>query len=360
MTSENEINVMKYYFIFFLFFLTSCTNSNPELVQLVSAEAMVKPYEDIFIRCPAPFGIQSAKGKVIIFNRCGDFPVQIIDLANGKEYWVGSFGEGPDEMGTPFGMLSYVNEPNLLVKILDQRKQSIFRVMAKDDDYYLEEEKRFPPVISVYKDVIEFEDGSFLYNRQQAEYNIGKWLPSGEELFVMDFQPDIGYPDGTGDGFWLADKGMAYYNSLLVNPISGKIIQILNWFPYMIAYNDQLQLMEIKQTQENVPKLDWSLSGSTKFQNTPNLALFAKPGPDYFYVFNPNSTMSQRSNGEFIQPSIEIYNWDMELVASLKLDKFLNLFTIDFENKKIYGITFGSGDQVLGEVSIPASFHQFF
>ncbi len=350
---------MKYLFIFFLFFLTSCTNSNPELVQLVSAEAVVKPYEDIFIRCPAPFGIQSAKGKVIILNSCGDYPVQIIDLSNDKEYWVGSFGDGPNEIGHAVGMLSYVNEPNLLVKILDQRRQSIIRVMAKDDEYYLQEEKSFPPVISAYKDVIELEDGSILYNRVQAEYNIGKWLPTGEELFVMDFQPDIGYPEESGFG-WLAEKGMSYYNKLIVNPNSGKIIQILRMFPYMIAYDDQLQLLEIKQTQENVPKPDLSLSGSEKFDDILTFALDAQPGPDYFYVFNPNSTMSQRLTGELIEPSIDIYNWDMELVASLKLDKLLNLFTIDFENKKIYGITFGSGDQVLGEVSIPASLHQFF
>lgn len=352
---------MNHYLIILLIVLASCTKSSTEMAQLVTESAVVKPHEDIFIRCLAPFGIQSAKGKVIIINRCGDYPVQIIDLANDKEYRVGSFGEGPDEMVIPYGgMLTYVNDPNLLIKILDQRKQSIFQVMAKDDDYYLEEEKSFPPVIYAYKDVIELPDGSILYNRQQAEYNIGKWLPNGEELFVMDFQPDIGYPDGTGDGFWLGEKGFSYYNSLLVNPINGKIIQILNWFPYMIAYDDQLQLLEIKQTQENVLKPDWSLSGTKKFENTPDFALFAKPGPNYFYVFNPNSTISQRSNGEFIQPSIEIYNWDMELVASLKLDKYLNQFTIDFDNKKIYGITFGSGDQVLGEVSIPASLHQFF
>jgi hypothetical protein len=50
----------------------------------------------------------------------------------------------------------------------------------------------------------------------------------------------------------------------------------------------------------------------------------------------------------------------MELVASLSLDKVLAYAAIDFSNKKIYGITFGVEDVVLGEVSIPSSLHQFF
>jgi hypothetical protein len=351
---------MQYLFIFFLFFLTSCTNSNTELVQFVSDSAVVKPHEDIFIRCLAPRGIHFTEGKVIILNSCGDYPFQIIDLSNDKEHWVGSFGDGPNEIAYAVGMLSYVNKPNLLVKVIDQRKLNIFQVITKDDKYYVEEEKSFPPVISVYKDVIELEDGSILYNRQQAEYNIGKWLPSGEELFVMDFQPDIGFPEGSGDDGWLAEKGMAYYNSLIVNPNSGKIVQILRMYPYMIAYDDQLQLIEIKQTEGKIPQLDWSLSGSKKFEGFPFLSLEAQAGSDYFYVLNPRLIYRPFSKEEPIDPSIDIYNWDMELVASLKLDKLLRNFTIDFKNKKLYGVTFGSADQVLGEVSIPTSLHPFF
>jgi hypothetical protein len=351
---------VKNYIIIFLCFLSSCTHSNPEWVQLVSAEAVVKPHEDIFIRCLAPDGLQFAKGKIIILNRCGDYPVQIIDLGNAKESWVGSFGDGPNEIGYAVGMLSYDDDPNLLIKVIDQRKQSIIRLMAKDDEYYLEEEKNFPSVISVYKDVIEMEDGSILYNRLQAEYNIGKWLPSGEELFVMDFQPDIGFPDESGFGGWLAEKGMSYYNSLIVNPNTGKLIQVLRMFPYMIAYDNQLQLLKIKQTEGKLPQVDWSLPGSRKFEGLSFLSLEAKAGPDYFYVLNPKLIYNPRSFEESIDPSIDIYNWDMELVASLKLDKLLEYMSIDFKNKKIYGKTFGSEDQVLGEVSIPASLHQFF
>lgn len=351
---------MKYYFIIFMFFLASCTNSNTEMVQLVSESAVVKPHEDILIRCLAPSGIYFAGGKVILFNSCGDYPLQIIDLANNKEYWVGRFGDGPNEIGNAVGMLTHIEEPNLLAKVIDQRKQSIFRVTAKDDEYYLSEEKSFPSVISVYNDVIELSDGSILYNRLQADYNIGKWLPNGEELFVMDFQPDIGFPDETGFGGWLMEKAMAYYNSLIVNPNSGKIIQILRMYPYMISYNDQLQLLEIKKTEGKIPQLDWSLNGSRKFEGFPFLSLEAKAGPDYFYVLNPKLIYRPFSDEKPIDPSIDIYNWNMELVATLKLDKLLRDLTIDFENKKIYGVTFGSEDQVLGEVSIPASLHPFF
>ena len=355
-----KISIMNHYLIIFLLFLTSCTNSNKEMVQLVTESAVVKPHEDIMIRCLAPDGVHFAKGKVIILNSCGDYPFQIIDLATKKEQWVGSFGDGPNEIGYAVGMLSYVKDPHLLVKVIDQRKQRIFRVMAKDDEYFLEEEKSFPPVIAAYKDVIELPDGSILYNRLQAEYNIGKWLPNGEELFVMDFQPDIGFPDESGSGGWLMEKAMAYYNSLIVNPTSGKLIQILRMYPYMIAYDNQLQLLEIKQTEGKIPQLDWSLSGSRKFEGFPFLSLEAKVGSDYFYVLNPKLIYRPFSDEEPIDPSIDIYNWDMELVASLKLDKLLRDLSIDSENKKIYGVTFGSGDQVLGEVSIPASLHQFF
>lgn len=222
---------LNYYFISLLIFSTSCTKSSTDLVQLVEESAVVKPHEDIFISCLAPEGLYFAQGKVIILNSCGDYPFQIIDLATKKEQWVGSFGDGPNEIGYAVGMLSYVREPNLLVKVIDQRKQRIFRVMAKDDEYFLEEEKSFPPVIAAYKDVIELPDGSILYNRLQAEYNIGKWLPNGEELFVMDFQPDIGFPDESGSGGWLMEKAMAYYNSLIVNPTSGNLIQILRMYP---------------------------------------------------------------------------------------------------------------------------------
>lgn len=126
----------------------------------------------------------------------------------------------------------------------------------------------------------------------------------------------------------------------------------------MIAYDDQLQLLEIKQTEGKIPQLDWSLDGSKKFEGFPFLSLEAKAGPDYFYVLNPKLIYRPFSDEEPIDPSIDIYNWEM--VASLKLDKLLSNLSIDFDNKKIYGVTFGSGDQVLGEVSIPASLHQFF
>lgn len=343
----------KHYFIISIFSILSCNNSNPELLQLVSAEGVVKPLEDIIIRCPMPRGILSAEGKVLIFNRCGDYPLQIIDLANKKEHWIGRFGDGPNEMRSPTNMLSYAKEPGVLVKVLDSRTQSIFRVMAKDDEYYLEEERKIPPMIYGYKNFIELQDQSIIYNRLQDEYNIGKWLPTGEELFVIDFQPDIGSPKGN------TEKAMHYYNHIVVNPINGKIIQILAVFPYMLAYDHQLQLIEIKQTRDNIPKPDWSIDGSDKFADIPINARDILPGANYFYVLNPRATPRERSTGNF-PPSIDIYNWNMELVASLSLDKFFDNFAIDFENKKIYGSTFGTEDQVLGEVSIPVSLHPFF
>jgi hypothetical protein len=342
---------MKNHLIILLILFTSCTNSNPESVQLISENAMVKPIEDVIMRCPE--GMHFADGRIFIINGCGDHPIQIINPATGEEQWVGRFGDGPDEIASPSSMFSFNHEDDVTLKILDSRKRSIFQLKDTNEGYVLQEEKKIPPVISTWIHFIELEDGSIVYNQASGSYNMSRWLPNGEELFVMDFQPDIG---SQSHGMY---KAYDYYNDLAVHPKGDKIIQVLHNFPYMVAYNQNLERIEIKQTEDKVPQPDWSNEGVEKFFDLPQYALEVYSSEEYFYVVNPRATYEQTANAQF-KPSIDIYNWEMELVASLSLDKMFGGVAIDFSNKKIYGLTFGSEDAVLGEVTIPRSLHQFF
>lgn len=346
---------MKYFFIIIsLGFLSSCSDSKLESVQLVSDEAVVKPFEDIMIGCVVHQGIQISEGKIIILKNCGDYPIRIIDLVAGEEHWVGSFGDGPGEVGNHNGFPSHTLEKGTLAKVIDYSKRIIYGLIKTNEGFSILKERDFPPVITSWKDIIELVDGSIIYNSVGELYNISKYMPNGEELFVMDFQPDIGSPN---QGM---DKAYDYYNDMIINPLTGKIIQVLQNFPYMIAYDQQLQLLEIKKTREEVPKPDWSIKGNRKYDPIPRYATQVLSGPNYYYVMNPEVNQEQTYGNNQYSPSLDIYNWEMELVASLNLDKPIFHSNIDFENKKIYGITFGSDDMVLGEVSIPASLHRFF
>lgn len=334
--------------------MASCNSSKTESVQslqLVSDEAVVKPLEAVIIRCP--IGIQVADGRIFIINECGDHPVQIIHPATKEEHWVGKFGDGPDEIGSLSSISSFNNDDGALLKLLDSRKRSIFQLKDTNEGYVLQEERKIPPVISSWIHFIELGDGSIVYNQASGLYNMSRWLPSGKELFVMDFQPDIG--SQSRDLFKVYD----YYNHLAVRPNGEKIVQVLQHFPYMIAYNKELKLIEIKQTNDNIPRPDWSIEGARKFFNLPQYALEVHSSENYFYVLNPRATYEQTADAQF-KPLLEIYNWDIELVATLSLDKVFAYVAIDASNKKIYGITFGSEDVILGEVNIPASLHRFF
>lgn len=341
---------MRFLIILFVFVL-ACSSPKEEEAIVISAEALVEEVSGVELHCPEQ--VFWSDGKLITINNCGGNAVQVIDLQTKSEQWLGTFGDGPDEIGSLASMVSFDKSNGVLVKMLDTRKRSIFTLFENDGEIKLTQDQNIPEVIYNWYNFIELRDGSIVYNNLSGEYNMSRYLPSGDELFVMDFLPDIGTPNQG------VDKAYDYYNHIVAKPDGSKIVQVLQSFPFMIAYDADLNLIELHQTQESYQKPDFSISGANKFFDLPQYILEAHAGEDYFYVVNPNATYEQTADANFA-PIIEIYNWDMELQATLSLDRLLGFTAIDFDQKKIYGLAIGEEELVLANVDIPRELHQYF
>ena len=329
----------------------ACSSPKEEQAIIISAEAPVQEVSGIELRCPEQ--LFWSKGKLITINNCGGNAVQVIDLQTKSEQWLGTFGDGPNEIGSLATMVTFDKSDGVLVKMLDSRKKSIFKLIENNGEIELIQERKIPDEIYNWYNFIELGDGSIVYNHLSGEYNMSRYLAKDKELFVMDFLPDIGT---TNIG---VNKAYDYYNHIVVKPDGSKVIQLLQSFPFMIAYDGDLNLIEIRQTKPSYDTPDYEVRGAEKFFDLPQYVLEVLPGEDYFYVVNPNATYSQTADANFA-PIIEIYNWNMELQATLSLDRLLGFTAIDFDQKKIYGLAIGDAELVLANVEIPNELHKYF
>jgi hypothetical protein len=333
-----------------LLICVGCNNLKQE-VSVVYKATVMPVIGTESLRCPG--ALVFFENYLAIVHQCGANRLQIFDMTDFSDQWLGEVGGGPNEIWSLGHLPSFARNNAHQIKFVDDAKKRFFHLIRNDQNFFsLEAENAIPNQLEGYLECVELTDHSLIYGQSNGLYNLGRYFPDGRELFLEDFYPDIG---STHTG---VKKAYDYYHSLLVHPSGNIIVQALQGAPFLVAFDDQLQLKDIKQTKNTFTRLDagdFGPGGSSPKQ----YVLEAHSNTDYIYLLNPQASFDETSDGNFI-PSIEIYDWELNQVATLTLDRLFVYMAIDYQNQKIYGATMEDAEIILGFVEIPEALKAFF
>ncbi len=336
----------------------SCSDvEETEEIKFVAAEAQVTYVEDIFTWCPE-YVTYTADNFMLIINACKDTVLQVVNLATRTEEWIATKGGGPNEIGQlrPFAAGGEVSL-NDGVRYWDPNKQLVFKLQLIEGKLTFEQEYSLKANLVNWAQMAKTDNG-FITNSIRGGHNFQKIdFEENMEAFY-DFHPPLNAPQ-TGMA-----RNMLYFKNMDFQPSRKILVTALINFPYIILYDQNLNLINQLKTKDiEIIVDDYDTdTAMAKDRGTAQQYYQVIAGPDFIYAVNNNGSFDSFSKRVF-EPIIEIYDYELNHVGNLKLDQAIRRMTIDFGNKALYFEPWSNlapEDHSIGKAEIPKALHHLF
>jgi len=278
-----------------------------------------------------PSKVIVSEKAIVIFDDVEDGDLfKVFDLKNYKSFLsFGRKGNGPDELKSVMGNL--IQKTNQGFEVYDIDK--IYEYIFQNDSIYLSNTRQLPLLGGIYNGVLQINDSiiiadNFMGSKDDFEHIVIN-QQSGE--IIKGFGT---YPNYKLKSKEVGVKELAFMKSLVSNQSKERIAVFYSNFNRIKIYD-----FEFNKLRDIV-----IMSNNTKTYNPKNrkenIVYNVLPVATDKYIFSLNIGMSKKEyfgNLNSAKPYINVWDWEGNPIARLKLDRAIAAFDVSSDNQKIYG-----------------------
>ncbi len=307
--------------------------------------------DEVITWCPR--SLDYLNNHLVIINNCKDSLLQLVDLENMTTEMYAPKGEGPEEFLylRSHGQIE-VHQNSRHLRLIDSHKRKAYLFGTENHKKFVDE-KKLPREIVFWKDLLHLGDQDWIYSPLNSTSFIT--IFRNDELSKdISFFPEV-------ETYYSNDVvNYAYYNITAYDNERNKIVSALRYFPGIVIFNDDgdklhTYLDEYYKEPEFRSKHPIPTNNPMFYYNN------VKTTKNYIYAMNYNVSFEAFQKDESkTRGVLEVFDWELNLMAVFHFDRPIGNITIDVENMRIYGFSTDFDEHALCKINIPVEYYRFF
>ncbi len=340
--------------VLLLFLFVSCVGNEPRTVVNkgvfpISINAETKEVAEIEVICPDEIIVHN--GYLIILNNCHEKILQVVHLDDLKNKFFINKGHGPSEFFSAYYSGQKTGDSILLVNTpafyswVDPGKlyNGTEMEVKKNHALYMP-----PQNMNVF-----LVNENWIFNDMEGSGFLVSYDQKGSLRYLTEFFPKSTYATEV-------NRGYVYYAWSRYNKNKEIVVSALRYFPYIIFTDIEGQIKKVVQTRERFKEPVFPNEALLPEDGTEIFNLGIQVSDKYVYLYNPGLKAGESELNA--NPIIEVYNWEGDPVAEIKLNALVGTVDYDFASGRAFGLKFSAEELKLSvaEIFIPEEFANLF
>lgn len=295
-----------------------------------------------------PNQIALSGSVLVVIDRGSDSLIHFFDVT--KRNLInkgGRIGQGPNE----FTIISSLGSYDDGFGMYDPNMRKYYKVVCNDNAVMIESVFEVDRLIPL--NIQPISNNRFI---STGIYKEGKFCLIDSKGKIISTIEEWPYRDDAEKEISNHIKAQAYMSNILVNPSKDKIVSFSITADIVSFYEVKADSLElIKECINSYPDYDYfnkpkSFRGTSK--KNPFGYLSGSCTDKYAYILYSGKSTQEYNDNAFLGNVINVYSWNGDKIAELKIDKELNSICISPDGSIIYGIAY-MPEPTLVKINIP-------